>query len=394
METQKAIKGVNLLFLALVMVAIIFEIVVGILAALGLDVFMGKVTLQLVYSQLIFAIPAVLYFVYSGKDKKKGFEFLRFKKIRFSNILLCILIYICLTPVLNFFNAVSLLYSTNMISSVMFSVTDEVPFVVGVLIIAIVPAFLEEFTYRGIFYNTYRLGAGFGAALLSGLLFGLVHGNLNQFTYAFVLGVIFALIVEATDSIWSTMIVHALVNAMSVVTIYGLPAALRWMQTLYDTAKAENDINTMALLERIMGTDDFSLENFMGTASDTLSTADVLIMIRGYLIPAIIGGIFVFLLLRLIAKRCGRWEIMCSLFDGKRPQAPTTLEREVITYAEDGTFVAEPVYAQVPLEPQPVSRIKLITWELIAAGVVQILLMTATELLLRYGDELMALFGR
>ena len=85
METQKAIKGVNLLFLALVMVAIVFEIVVGILAALGIDIFMGKMTLQLVFSQLIFAIPAILYFVYSKKDKKKGLEFLRFKKIRFSN---------------------------------------------------------------------------------------------------------------------------------------------------------------------------------------------------------------------------------------------------------------------------------------------------------------------
>ena len=393
METQKAIKGVNLLFLALVMVAIVFEIVVGILAALGIDIFMGKMTLQLVFSQLIFAIPAILYFVYSKKDKKKGLEFLRFKKIRFSNILLCILIYICLSPVLNFFNAVSLLYSSNVISSVMFSVTDEVPFVVGLLIIAIVPAFLEEFTYRGVFYNTYRLAAGFGAALLSGLLFGLVHGNLNQFTYAFVLGVIFALIVEATDSIWSTMIVHALVNAMSVVTIYGLPAALKWMQNLYDTAKAENDINTMALLERLMGTDDFSVDTFLGTASDTLSTTDVLIMIRGYLIPAIIGGILVFLLLRLIAKRCGRWEIMCAMFAGKQPQAPTTVQREVITYAEDGTFLAEPIYSQVPLEPAPVSRVKLITWELIAAAVVQILLMVATEVFLRFGDELMAMLG-
>ncbi|MBP5653273.1 MAG: hypothetical protein J6X17_07640, partial [Lachnospiraceae bacterium] len=193
------------------------------------------------------------------------------------------------------------------------------------------------------------------------------------------------------DSIWSTMIVHALVNAMSVVTIYGLPAALKWMQNLYDTAKAENDINTMALLERLMGTDDFSVDTFLGTASDTLSATDVLIMIRGYLIPAIIGGILVFLLLRLIAKRCGRWEIMCAMFAGKQPQAPTTVQREVITYAEDGTFLAEPIYSQVPLEPVPVSRVKLITWELIAAGVVQVLMMIATELLLRYGDELMAL---
>ena len=128
MQTQKTIKGANLLFLAIVMVSVVFEILVGILAGLGIDIFMGKITIQLVYSQLIFALPAVLYFLFAKRDSyRKGFEFVRYKKIRFSNILLCILIYICLSPVLNFFNALSLLYSTNVISSVMFSVYSIVP---------------------------------------------------------------------------------------------------------------------------------------------------------------------------------------------------------------------------------------------------------------------------
>ena len=388
METQKTIKGVNLLFLALVLIEIVFQIVVGILAAFGIDIFMGKVTLQLIFSQLVFALPAIIYFVFTHRDLKKGFAFLRYKKIRFSNILLCILIYICLSPVLNFFNALSMLYSTNVISAVMFDVTDEVPFLVGLLVIAVIPAFLEEFTYRGVFYNTYRLGAGFGAALLSGLLFGLVHGNLNQFTYAFVLGVIFALIVEATDSLWSTMIVHALINAVSVVTIYGLPAALEWMQNLYDTAKAENDVNTMNLLESIMGTNDFSIDAVMGTGASALSTADVLAMVMHYAVPAAVGGVLVFILLRFIAKRCGRWEIMCAMFAGKKTQ--TSPAREILSNPSDGEFTSAPAYTSVPLEPAPVSRVRLITWELVAAGVVQILMMIATEVILRHGDELAA----
>ena len=388
MEAQKTIKGVNQLFLALVLVSIVFEIIVGILSAFGIDIFNGKVTLQLIYSQLVFALPAILYFAFTHRDIKQGFAFLRYKKIRFSNILLCILIYICLSPVLNFFNALSMLYSTNLISSVMFGVTDEVPFIVGLIVIAVIPAFLEEFTYRGIFYNTYRLGAGFGAALLSGLLFGLVHGNLNQFTYAFVLGVIFALIVEATDSLWSTMIVHALVNAVSVVTIYGLPAALEWMQNLYDTAKAENDVNTMKLLESMMGTTDFSIDAVMGTGAAALSTADVLAMIMHYAVPAAVGGILVFFLLRFIAKRCGRWEIMCSMFSGKKPQA--SAEREILSNPADGEFTAAPAYTAVPLTPAPSGRVRLITGALVAAGVVQILMMIATEVVLRHGDELAA----
>ncbi|MBO7354581.1 MAG: hypothetical protein J6U61_10070, partial [Lachnospiraceae bacterium] len=56
----------------------------------------------------------------------------------------------------------------------------------------------------------------------------------------------------------------------------------------------------------------------------------------------------------------------------------------------DGEFTSAPAYTSVPLEPAPVSRVRLITWELVAAGVVQILMMIATEVILRHGDELAA----
>ena len=46
--------------------------------------------------------------------------------------------------------------------------------------------------------------------------------NLNQFVYAAVMGMVFALIVEATDSILSTMIVHLLSNASSVMAMYAV----------------------------------------------------------------------------------------------------------------------------------------------------------------------------
>ena len=351
MDVQKRIKGVNLLFLAIVIVRLLFEIAVSILVNKGIDITGGSYSLQLIYSQLILALPALCYMVFGRKD----FKVLRFKKIRFSTALLCVLIYICLTPVLNFFNAVSMLYSSNLISSVMFNVSDEVPFILGILLIAILPGILEESVYRGVFYNTYREGAGFGAALLCGLLFGLVHGNLNQFTYAFVLGTVFALIVEATDSLWSTVICHVLVNSVSVIYIYALPGLLNWMQGVYDTAKAEGDMNTMQLLSNLAGGDDFSLDAIMGTAETTYTTADVLHTILSYLVPAILGGIFIFLLLRYIAKSNGRWEIFCSMFKKREKSGDA-------------------------LMPEPAGRIRLVTWELVTASVIMIILMVLTEL--------------
>ncbi len=347
MDVRKKIKGVNLLFLAIVTVMIAFEFAIAILDRyFGIDIFFGSYSLQLIFSQLILVLPALIYIVFVRKD----FKFLRFKKIKFTTVLLCILIYICLTPILNFFNAVSMLYSSNVISSVMFSVSDEVPFWGGLFLIAIVPCFLEEAVYRGVFYNTYREGAGFGAALLCGLLFGLVHGNLNQFTYAFILGVVFALIVEATDSLWSTVICHALVNAFSVCTIYALPKLLSWAQGLYDTAQAQGDTNTMTLLKNVFG-EDFSLDGVMGSTDTVVTTSDALRAMWVYFIPAVLGGIFVFLLLRHIARTNGRWDIFCDMFRRR--------EKE--------------------------ERVRLFSWELITGIVIMCLMMFSVQILLLLG---------
>ena len=51
-----------------------------------------------------------------------------------------------------------------------------------------------------------------GAALMSGLLFGCFHLNINQALYAFVMGIVFAYMVEATGSLWSSVIAHFAVN--------------------------------------------------------------------------------------------------------------------------------------------------------------------------------------
>ena len=50
------------------------------------------------------------------------------------------------------------------------------------------------------------------AVLLSGILFGLMHGNLNQFFYAFALGCLFAYIYCKTGEIRNTIFFHMLIN--------------------------------------------------------------------------------------------------------------------------------------------------------------------------------------
>jgi len=82
--------------------------------------------------------------------------------------------------------------------------------------VAFIPAFFEEFLIRGGMLNSY-LGTGRirAAVLLSAFLFGLMHMNATQLFYAFIMGIVMALLFVLTGSIWPGALFHFLNNAMA-----------------------------------------------------------------------------------------------------------------------------------------------------------------------------------
>lgn len=97
----------------------------------------------------------------------------------------------------------------------------------------------EEFLFRKLVIDrTVRYGEG-TAIVLSGMMFALFHGNLNQFVYALPMGLFFAFIYAKTGKIKYTIILHMAVNFMG--TVVGLlPAAIfeegSMAQTIASTA--------------------------------------------------------------------------------------------------------------------------------------------------------------
>ena len=73
---------------------------------------------------------------------------------------------------------------------------------------------MEEYVFRKLIVDrTARYGQGV-AVLLSGLMFGLFHGNLGQFVYAFGLGIFLAFIYLKTGNLKITIALHMIVNVM------------------------------------------------------------------------------------------------------------------------------------------------------------------------------------
>ena len=182
-------------------------------ASIGLSEVLAKmdsILLRLGISQLILAAPTIAYLLLVKQPLR---ETIRLKPLKLTRVFLVLLFALLVMPFMSFINAISLLVTTN-------QATAELPFVVSLLFVALLPAVLEETVYRGVFFQEYRKINVPKGILLSGLLFGLMHLNLNQFSYAFVMGCVFAVVIEATDTILSTMLIHFAINAFSTITTY------------------------------------------------------------------------------------------------------------------------------------------------------------------------------
>ena len=83
-------------------------------------------------------------------------------------------------------------------------------------VLAVMPSIAEELSFRGAILTASEGMSIRNAAILNGVLFGLIHMNPQQIPYATFLGIVFALFVLHTKSIFSSILAHFVVNAPNV----------------------------------------------------------------------------------------------------------------------------------------------------------------------------------
>ncbi len=82
--------------------------------------------------------------------------------------------------------------------------------------VALLPALVEEFAFRGVILGKLRKHSDSLAVLISGVMFGLMHGNFTQIPFAFVVGLVLGYITVKTNSLLPAIIIHFLNNGISV----------------------------------------------------------------------------------------------------------------------------------------------------------------------------------
>ncbi len=104
-------------------------------------------------------------------------------------------------------NKVEMSYESN-------GIVDNILYIIS---IAVIPPLTEEFAFRGIILGKLRKFGDSFAILMSAVLFGLLHGNIVQIPFAFIIGIVFGFITIKTSSLIPAMITHFLINCSSVI---------------------------------------------------------------------------------------------------------------------------------------------------------------------------------
>ncbi len=104
------------------------------------------------------------------------------------------------------------LWTGRPIENTVAEMTQDSPFWVNLLFVAVLAPLFEELFYRKLLIDRLRHYGAVPAVLLSGVLFGLIHGNFSQFFYAAMIGCLLGGVYLYTGKLRYSVGLHAAVN--------------------------------------------------------------------------------------------------------------------------------------------------------------------------------------
>ena len=168
-------------------------------------------------SQLIcFVPPLLLYFKWSKKNVK---ETLRLNPLGWKNLLLLISFGISIQPLMSLLSYLTAIFFPNPVEQSVGGIQSS-GFLISLVAVAVLPAVFEECFSRGILLSGYHFLGKYRAQFACALLFGLLHLNPQQFPYAFIVGFIFAFLVERTNSLFASILPHMIINGTTIFSIF------------------------------------------------------------------------------------------------------------------------------------------------------------------------------
>lgn len=167
-----------------------------------------------------FLLPVLFFYLISKKNKAEpmNLELVLPEKHTVFKLLSVLFIGMSVILTMAYLNSI-LLPSAAQTNNVLFDKDLTSPYKIVLLFFstAVVPAFVEEFMFRGMVYSNLRPYGRGVAILISALLFGLMHQNAGQLLYATAAGVVLAVVYEMTGSFWCCVLLHFFNNFFAII---------------------------------------------------------------------------------------------------------------------------------------------------------------------------------
>lgn len=168
---------------------------------------------QMIATQLLVFILPIIIFMFFIKEPIK--EVFSLNPLGFKNFLLVVVISIFIQPTMSFLSVISTFLFPNEVSAILSDI-NTTPLWQLVIAMAVMPCICEELFFRGLTFSGFKNVGIKKACVMTGLLFGLMHLDGQQFLYAFAMGIVFCYMVYKTKSIFASMLSHFIINASQI----------------------------------------------------------------------------------------------------------------------------------------------------------------------------------
>ncbi len=187
------------------------------------DMIMEMVTKASLYS-LPFCIIATffIYWLIFYMRNKNFIKTLSLNKVKVSTLLLAIFFSISFYPVIAFFaDFLTKIYPNFSEIQNIFDDMFQISVLFSIIYVCFMGPIMEEIVTRGLIFSEMKSGTNFLIAIIiQALFFGIMHMNMVQGTYAFILGVVYGIFREKFNSLLIVIICHIVHNSYSVALDY------------------------------------------------------------------------------------------------------------------------------------------------------------------------------
>lgn len=214
-----------------------------------------EVKAVLIFTILIAQISFVIWLIYHNRKQNiNPIKAMKFQKIDWRIAIIVAVLGVAMLFLIN--NFVTLVDAG--LAGLGYVKDNEVPLavdsvtnlIIGLFVMAIIPAFVEESMFRGVILGGLLDKAKSKkqiilAILVSAIIFALIHGSLQQFVYPIIMGIVFGTVFFVTGNIWYSIILHTFSNGTVVV--------MNYVYSVVGTVDTPTIINAEFVLVAIIG---------------------------------------------------------------------------------------------------------------------------------------------